>query len=258
MIPAMHWSGAIGDLDPIGLDELLATATLQTRVDRKYALTTGDLAMLLDLLPPDVRVLDIDGERSFGYVSTYLDTPRRLTHHLAAHRRRRRFKVRTRTYLSSGAEYLEVKTQAGGGATVKDRLAGRHTDGDRLSPNGSEFVCGTLAAAGIDPSPVAHLRPALTTAYHRTTLLVPRDGARATLDTGLTWSTPDGARLTRPRLAIVETKSPGRASELDRLLWSLGFRPGRISKFGTGLAALRPELPRNRWARTLRAHFADA
>lgn len=256
MTPTIRRPGVIEDLAPVGLDELLATAELQTRVDRKYALTTGDLTMLLDLLPPEVRVLDIGGAREFGYASVYFDTPDRESFRAAAHRRRRRFKVRTRTYLASGADYLEVKTRDRG-ATVKDRLAGRHTEHGRLSPTGSGFVCRILAAGGIDPAPVAGLRPALTTTYRRTTLLLPGDGARVTLDTALAWSTPDGGSLTRPGLAIVETKSPGRASELDHVLWSLGFRPDRISKFGTGLAAMHPELPHNTWARTLRTHFAQ-
>ena len=46
-----------------------------------------------------------------------------------------------------------------------------------------------------------------------------------------------------------------RAGELDRLLWANGHRPASISKFGTGLAALRPGLPRNKWSRVLRRHF---
>jgi hypothetical protein len=46
-------------------------------------------------------VLEIDGARSFAYDSTYFDTPDLDAYLLAATRRRRRFKVRTRTYVDS-------------------------------------------------------------------------------------------------------------------------------------------------------------
>ena len=45
---------------------------------------------------------------------------------------------------------------------------------------------------------------------------------------------------------------------VDRLLWQRGTRPARISKYATGLAALRPDLPDVPWRRTLRRHFRDA
>ena len=41
----------------------------------------------------------------------------------------------------------------------------------------------------------------------------------------------------------------------DRLLWRGCIRPMRISKYATGLAALRPDLPDGPWRRALRRHF---
>lgn len=61
--------------------------------------------------------------------------------------------------------------------------------------------------------------------------------------------------LALPDLVIVETKAGARPSGVDRLLWRSGHRPVSISKYGTGLAALRDELPANKWARVLRHHF---
>ncbi|MFV0316059.1 MAG: molecular chaperone, partial [Microthrixaceae bacterium] len=45
---------------------------------------------------------------------------------------------------------------------------------------------------------------------------------------------------------------------LDRALWRRGYRPTSLSKYATGLAALDPDLPRNRWARILRGPIASA
>ena len=65
-----------------------------------------------------------------------------------------------------------------------------------------------------------------------------------------------GARTGLADELIVETKTDGASSVFDRLLWGAGYRPVKISKFATGLAALHPELPSNRWHPVLRAHFA--
>ncbi len=244
----------IDDLLPSRLDEVVDSAGLLTRVDRKYALTAAEAGMLVGLAPAGTRVLEIAGDRSFGYTTTYLDTDDLLTYHLAAHRRRRRFKVRTRRYDSTGATYLEVKTRAGS-RTVKTRTDGGHVHDARLDRDGITFVAGALDDAGVDGGAVPRLRTVLRIRYDRSTLHLPDEGTRVTLDRRLRWRAAAGGSLDLPDLVVVETKSPGRVSSVDRLLWSLGHRPCRISKYATGLAALDPDLPANRWARTLRSHF---
>ncbi|QIM23113.1 VTC domain-containing protein [Phycicoccus sp. HDW14] len=209
--------------------------------------------MLTDLAPAGTRVLEIDGHRTLGYTTRYLDTEDLLTYHLAAHRRRRRFKVRSRRYDLGGESYLEVKTRAQD-HTVKTRLEGDHLWHDRMDSAGRQFVTEALVASSIDADVVPDLAPTLDIRYDRTTLHLADDGTRVTVDRALRWERPDGLRLERPDLVVVETKSPGRASSLDRVLWSLGHRPRRMSKYATGLAALDPALPANRWARTLRDH----
>ena len=55
---------------------------------------------------------------------------------------------------------------------------------------------------------------------------------------------------------IVETKTAHGACEIDRALWSRGIRQLRLSKYATSMAALHPDLPANRWYRTLSRHVA--
>ena len=93
----------LADLDSIGLDELNKRAAMLTRVDRKYALDAATASAILSHLPEGVLVLNIDGQVSQGYASTYYDTPDMDSYLLTALKRRRRFKVRTRSYLSSKA-----------------------------------------------------------------------------------------------------------------------------------------------------------
>ena len=237
----------------ITLDELVAKASLQTRVDRKYIVPRGQVAALLSALDSSAQVLEIDGVQSFGYESVYFDTPDLLSFYGAAHKRRRRFKVRTRTYTDSGDCYLEVKTEGARAATVKERL--EHADSpDAIGPEGVAYARSVLEEAGIHAD-VSDLNPVLSTRYRRRTLYIPGSQSRATIDTSLEWALYDGERIQMHDHAIVETKSGSTASSVDRLLWSAGHRPSSISKYATGMAALRPDLPSNKWAPILRHHF---
>jgi len=255
---APHLAG-LAVLPPVDLDELQATAALQTRVDRKYVLPLAALPGLAAALPAGTRRLVVDGRDAFGYTSVYFDTPDLDAFHLAAGRRRRRYKVRTRTYTDSGGCWLEVKTRGPRGTTVKDRREHDVRARDDVGP-ALGFVLETLRSHGVDLARAGDgaeplLAPTLTTRYRRRTLHLP-DGARLTVDTGLEWL---GARSTAavPGHAVVETKSVGGASCADRALWALGHRPSRISKYATGLVVLDPALGGRPWRRTLRRSLTD-
>lgn len=241
---------------PIGLDELTQCADLQTRVDRKYVLSVEQTARLMELLDPATRVLTIDGETSFNYESVYFDTPDLDSFRMAALRRRRRFKVRTRSYVDSGLCWLEVKTRGPRGATVKHRLSYDCADRATVDP-GRWFVDQVFADESIAVGSQVTLTPVLTTKYRRTTLYLPTAGSRVTVDSDLRWYAGDEA-LRVPDMVIVETKTASAACCVDRLLWASNLRPARISKYATGLAALRPELPVVPWRRTLRRYFPPA
>lgn len=244
---------ALAALTPISLEELTDCADLQTRIDRKYMVPMAQLPHLLAEVDRDTQVLQIRHARSFTYESVYFDTPDLTTYLLTAHRRRRRFKIRTRVYVDSGLCWLEVKTRGSRAATVKNRLPYQSCDQSNLF-RGRWFVDTVLAKEGVQGSQDMVFVPTLTTRYRRSTLYLPPTCSRVTIDTDLTWEHAD-FRLHLPEHAIVETKSGSTASRMDRLLWESGFRPLRISKYATGLAAMRPELPANRWRRTLNRYF---
>ncbi|HWS31890.1 MAG TPA: polyphosphate polymerase domain-containing protein [Actinoplanes sp.] len=236
--------------DPITLAELTATAELQTRTDRKYVLPLAEAEALMSRLDPGTRVLEIGGERTFRYRSVYFDTPDLISFRLTAYKRRRRFKVRTRTYLDSSLCWLEVKTEGYRGGTVKDRLPYRIEDQDTVEP-GRWFVDDILGAS---ESP-RELTPTLLTHYRRTTFCQATGDSRLTVDVDLVWTGTDGRELGLPDVAVVETKTGSAASAADRLLWASGHRPTSISKYATGLTALQPGLPDVRWRRLKRRHF---
>ncbi|RQX00524.1 polyphosphate polymerase domain-containing protein [Micromonospora inaquosa] len=241
-------------LAPVTLAEAIDRAALQSRVDRKYVIAVDELPQLLDQLTPYARVLDIDGERTFRYESVYFDTPCLASYHCAAYRRRRRFKVRTRTYLDSAQCWLEVKISGARGRITKHRLP-YLTEDRRTVRSGRGFVNEVLDRESILSNLAARpFEPTLVTSYRRSTLLLPATASRVTIDTGLSWQ--DGDRALRlPDIAVVETKTSSAPSLVDRILWQRGTRPVRISKYATGLAALRLDLPDVPWRRTLRRHF---
>jgi hypothetical protein len=243
----------MSDLAPIGLDELNDRAALQTRIDRKYLLPMDEVRPLLAEIGPQARVLEIDGARLFAYESVYFDTPELTSYLAAAHRRRHRFKVRTRSYLDSQLCWLEVKTRGARGSTVKDRLPYQLDNHTTLAP-GRDFVETILAEKATAPRDAASFTPTLTTRYRRSTLFLPATDSRVTIDTDLEWE-DETHMMYLPGLAIIETKTGSTASCVDRLLWSHHRRPIRLSKYATCLAALRPDLPATRWRRTLSRHF---
>jgi hypothetical protein len=251
---AVPYADALARLDPVTLDELVAGAELLSRIDRKYVLTAEAADAVLAGVDERARVLEIDGVRASLYETTYFDTPDLLSYRLAAHGRRRRFKLRARRYVGTGTAFLEMKTRGGRGLTIKERIAQDASAVDRLTAPGREYAETAIEGLGFGGEVADALAPTLRTAYRRRTLALP-DGSRATVDSDLEWMDAAGARMRRGGLVIVETKSAVRVSSLDRRLWAAGIRPATISKFATGLAAMRPDLPSNKWSRVLRTHF---
>ncbi|MEP6563357.1 MAG: VTC domain-containing protein, partial [Nakamurella sp.] len=118
----------------------------------------------------------------------------------------------------------------------------------------NDIACAYLESRGLSAGIIRELAPTLTTTYHRSTLL-DNDGARYTIDAGLHCAGTSGTAASVGDGVFLETKAPGAATPLDRLLWSWGHRPVSVSKYCSGLAALTPGLPANKWNRTLRKHY---
>ncbi|MEG9226449.1 polyphosphate polymerase domain-containing protein [Aeromicrobium sp. Sec7.5] len=243
------WLDTVRALPTLTLGEVEEQAALQTRVDRKYVVTAAAWGNALASLGHEPRVLHIEGRRSFRYSSTYYDTADLDSYRDAARGRPHRYKVRTRRYLDTGGSAIEVKMRSASGTTVKSRQwldASTVPDGNLLPAEAATFVGGfdRIGEAAYRMSEV------LTTSYHRVTLVT--DDARVTVDRQVTATDCRGRHMDYGDLLIVESKAAGAAGAADRALWASGSRPSRISKYGTSLAVLRPELPSNRWSRAIR------
>jgi hypothetical protein len=233
------------DLPGICLQDLSAASSLQARQDRKYVIATDVLTRLVNALTGHVAVLEVDGLRSSRYETRYYDTGDLLTARHHAQGVRRRFKARTRSYLDSGLVRLELKGKGGGGHTVKYALDGAATE---LDSTGRGFLRDALDRCygpRYLPDVVDRLRPTVDMTCRRTTLVGTTEQLRVTVDRDLRFG---GARL-RPDLAVLEVKSVGPRTDVDRLLVGLGARPVSFSKY---VAAI--ELTRG--AEALRRHPA--
>jgi hypothetical protein len=252
-------SALTGSARTVGLDHVVATASLQTRMDRKYLVPADVFARFAAMTTGRFSVLDIEGRRLFRYESVYFDTGSLTAYRQHAHGRRRRFKVRTRTYLDTSECAFEVKVRGGRGETIKERYLYDWADRARLTEPARRIALQRLPELGT----AGDLDAVITTAYRRATFLDPLTGSRLTCDVDMVFSSHgalrgDGVEVRRDGptgMVLVESKTVGVAALADRLLWQLGQRPVSLSKYCVGMALVRPDLPANRWNRELRRHF---
>lgn len=249
-------AATVGSLRPIGLAELNQRAELQSRVDTKFIVFPSVLSRLVDQLGPELDVLEIDGRRQFRYDSTYFDTPHWRTYRDHLQRRRRRFKVRTRTYVDSNFSMFEIKLEGGRGTTEKLRTPHPLEQASVLTDPARARLDEVLAQESI--APVDDLVVATRTAYRRVTLVGRDRPIRITVDTDLRCASGRGTVSALEDRLLLEVKTPRERDPALQALQRLGVRPVSVSKYCAGVALLHPELPRAPWAGTLRRHFAAA
>ncbi|MFC0581806.1 VTC domain-containing protein [Micrococcoides hystricis] len=245
---------AAAERETITLDEVLAQAALQTRVDRKFLLTPEEFTAFTAHLGDIFRVMHIDGQRTFHYASTYFDTEDFEQYRAHRQGRRRRYKVRSRTYVDTGLSMFEIKTKGLRGATVKHRIEQPPQHAHHLSQRTFSFLKDVLHREYDQRPP--DLQPVLDSSYVRATFVDPVDGERVTADAELFYT--DGQRkVYGPERIVVETKTANGRGVCDQALADLGIREVSMSKYCIGVALLNPQLPANRWARLLRSEFQD-
>lgn len=243
-------AGVVAGLAPVGLGEV---PELMSRVDRKYVVTVPTMARLAAELGDRYAVLRIGGLRQFRYTSTYFDTPDLLTFRQHRQDRRRRFKLRIRTYLDGGGRWLELKLNGVRGSTDKRRIPYDAAPAGELTREALDFVGDTLISE-LRVTVPRTLGPVLSTDYRRVTLVDLAGATRLTCDTGLLCH--DGARRVPARRdrVLLESKSADGRAVVDRVLRGLGVRPVSVSKYCLAVAALRG-VPANRWHPVMRGYF---
>jgi hypothetical protein len=232
----MTFQHVLKSFDPISLEELNAKAEMLARLDNKYIMDLDRLAIAMASLKDSFDVLQIGTERSFGYSTRYYDDAERRAYYDHHQRRRKRCKVRVRTYVEAKLEYLEVKLIEPRATTSKHRI--KLTYGQReLDQACYDFIDACHRATYETPFS-KKIAPVLTTEYDRITLVARDGGERLTIDTNLRISGSGRHRRVDPDICIIETKSARGNGVADKIFRALHAQPTkRVSKFCIGMVA---------------------
>lgn len=228
----------------ISLTEIDRVA-LQNRVDTKFRFHISELQGICDAIQSQYNILDFDGRRTSKYETTYLDTD--SDHMYLAHHNGKlnRYKIRTRRYVESDQNFLEVKFKSNKGRTDKKRRR-REISGLEFAASELEFISKSL------PYAAHQLTPKMTSDFDRFTLVNLQEGERITVDLGLKFSNEHGQKLL-DNIVVLELKTSGnpKNSPLVQQLKQRSIFPARFSKYCLGRALLEPELKQNRFKERL-------
>lgn len=208
-----------------------------------------------------MSVLEHEGLRCAPYTTTYFDTKELLTYHDHLKGRRKRFKIRIRHYRDPSDGYLEIKLKKPRGQTLKVRWSYDVSRiGETLSSD--EIILINQALSDSSYSELTDsFRQTLQSTFNRTTLFDISSRERITIDTqfiAALCGQNDELNSQLPFIdlgqhcAIIEIKSPTKIGNTHRVFTQLGIRESSISKYCTGLSALRPDLVNAPWREALR------
>lgn len=235
----MSIKSAIDDLDGITLAEM-DRVKLMNRTDRKFWFNIRHLEELLNDIKEDYYILEIEGERSMPYSTTYYDTSENqmyINHHRG---KLNRFKIRRRSYESSKKSFLEIKFKSNKGRTIKERMS---TEYNSHQFNDSE----DLFLAKNSPYHSNDLEEVLNVSFRRLMLVGKEANERCTIDQELSFDS-DGVGVTLDRLVIVEVKSEGRAqSKIIEAMTRRRLKPSGFSKYCVGRSVTNSQLKSNRF-----------
>ena len=245
--------------NPISLDEM-SGIKLMNRTDTKFVTTVDRLKLLLMLAKDDYRIQDNDGVRNALYYTAYFDTPDNNMYVVHHNGHAGRQKLRIRSYVDVGLNFLEVKTKNNHGRTRKKRVDMVGFD-PRNPDHGIRFQRQDMQYRSYDEFLRKHLRydstilsEQLENNFHRVTLVNKAKTERLTIDTDLKFHnlvTDKNVDLTG--LAIIELKRDGlKPSPILGMLRDLRIKPSGFSKYCMGSALTNPSLKRNNFKERLR------
>ena len=226
--------------DSISLDEM-SSIRLMNRIDTKFVTTMPVLYQLLGMAQEEYMAQEIDGERNMPYSTTYYDTTDYDMYYVHQHGHAGRQKLRFRTYVSSGLQFMEVKTKNNHGRTKKKRM--KVGDMDLTDQEKLDFLSQHLGY------PADTLMPAIQNSFDRITLVNKARTERLTIDTSLQFhNLVTGKERQMSPLVIVELKRDGFCySPVLEMLRQLRVFPHGFSKYCMGSALTNDRLKVNRF-----------
>ncbi|MDA3891387.1 MAG: polyphosphate polymerase domain-containing protein [Salinivirgaceae bacterium] len=227
----------VNKFHPIQLDEINQLKLLK-RIDKKYVMPVNKIEELLERVKNDYRIMEINGDRDFGYHTNYYDTPELSFYINHQNQRANRFKVRTRDYIVSNSSFLEVKRKTNKRQTIKTRMPINACES--LNKEHYDYLNSVVDLNG------SELVKSSENSFRRITLVSFETLERITLDYDLKFYR-NGKVIEMPFISIVEVKrdKAGKKSPIVNTLKSLNVHARGFSKYCMGLALLIPKLKQN-------------
>lgn len=238
------WKQFLQKMSWVNLEQL-KEYSLMRRFDTKYLVPEAELLPILSSIASTYSVLEVNGVRLNPYQTTYYDTSDFLffrQHHNGV---RNRCKVRTRTYLSTEASFLEIKQRQDNNQTKKTRIQ-IETQNHGQETRNNKFI-GAHCPVAED-----QLEAKLNNHFLRFTLVNPESIERVTVDLGLTlFNEQDLVFL--PGVAVVEVKQAKLHDNtpLVAKLREAHLHPQGFSKYCVGISMLETQVKHNRFKKHL-------
>ncbi len=230
---------------PISLDEM-DSVKLLNRTDTKYVFRRSQLQDVLADIAPNYAVLHINGTPYQDYKTTYFDTADDKMYIAHQNGKLNRYKIRHRTYLSTGAEFLEIKYKNNKRRTKKKRIN---------FPITSPLLEANTFIKNNSPYSGEELFPKTLVEYTRVTLVDLVHGERCTVDTNLMITNcVTGEKADFSHICIIELKrdkSSAVSYMQGSLLKNRIFKRG-MSKYAIGTAVVYKNIKKNRFKKKIR------
>lgn len=229
--------------DAICIDEM-EKVRLMNRIDTKYVTTLPILMQILKQARETYLVQDIGGQTIMPYHTLYYDTADADMYREHLRGRKRRQKIRIRSYEASGQSFLEVKNKNNKGRTKKIRIP-------YLPEDNRSFDDFIAMHGNYSPS---SLSERIENRFSRITLVNRNLAERLTIDTYLRFrNIGTGQTCSLDDLVVIELKRDGhtRSPILD-VLRECHIHPAKFSKYCMGMAFTDEKLRYNRFKSRLR------
>ncbi len=225
--------------DPISLSEM-DSVKLMDRTDTKYVFSVTQLPEILLELKEHFRSLEVEGTRMSKYETLYYDTLDKELYFKHQNKRSNRHKIRSRNYVESGINFLEVKLKTNKGRTVKSRI--KIEDIKEIINSNQKQSDFLNIQTGYDSEVFV---PQFWVNYHRITLVNLEHKVRCTIDLNLQfiWKSEVKDFSYLVILELKQEKASG--SVVTDLMKKLRIREGGLSKYCLGAIAMNPTIKHN-------------
>jgi hypothetical protein len=200
------------------------------RTDTKFFFHIDELESLLKSIKDDYYILQIEGVSKMPYTSLYFDTEKNSMFTAHQNGKLNRFKIRKRTYKTSGLNFLEVKFKNNKGRTIKSRIP-ISENGPGFNKTEQEFI------KKLTPFSTEDLHASLENSYHRIMLVNKQFNERCSIDFNLSFKNEHGEQSLND-LVIAEVKANGSSFDIPliKALRNKRIKASGFSKYCIGVA----------------------